>query len=44
MGPLYHLVDETDRTMAVKSAFERLKPGGVVFCNDALQVRCYWET
>ncbi len=31
MGPLYHLVAETDRTTALKSAFERLKPGGVVF-------------
>ena len=31
MGPLYHLVAETDRTMAVRSAFERLKPGGIVF-------------
>ncbi len=30
MGPLYHLVDEADRTMALRSAFERLKPGGVV--------------
>ncbi|MDE3000117.1 MAG: class I SAM-dependent methyltransferase [Gemmatimonadota bacterium] len=31
MGPLYHLVAETDRAMAVGSAFERLRPGGVVF-------------
>ena len=31
MGPLYHLVAETDRSMALRSAFERLKPGGVVF-------------
>ena len=31
MGPLYHLVAETDRTMALRSAFDRLKPEGVVF-------------
>lgn len=31
MGPLYHLVEETDRTTALKSAFERLKRGGLVF-------------
>ncbi len=30
MGPLYHLVLEADRILAVQSAVERLKPGGVV--------------
>ena len=29
MGPLYHLVLEADRILAVQSAVERLKPGGV---------------
>ena len=31
MGPLYHLVEEADRTAALKEAFDRLKPGGILF-------------
>jgi SAM-dependent methyltransferase len=31
MGPLYHLVDEADRTAALNQAFERLKAGGGIF-------------
>ena len=31
MGPLYHLVEEVDRQMAVREAHARLKPSGVIF-------------
>ena len=31
MGPLYHLVLETDRQQALKEAYEHLKPGGILF-------------
>jgi len=31
MGPLYHLVVEADRKMALREAFDRLKEGGVIF-------------
>lgn len=31
MGPLYHLVYEEDRKMAVQEAFNRLRPGGIIF-------------
>ena len=31
MGPLYHLVVEADRKMALKEAFGRLREGGVIF-------------
>jgi SAM-dependent methyltransferase len=31
MGPLYHLVDEADRTAALNQAFKRLKAGGGIF-------------
>jgi S-adenosylmethionine-dependent methyltransferase len=31
MGPLYHLVDESDRILAVSAAFDRLRLGGVIF-------------
>jgi S-adenosylmethionine-dependent methyltransferase len=31
MGPLYHLVLEDDRKAALREAFDRLRPGGVVF-------------
>ncbi|MDP6039082.1 MAG: class I SAM-dependent methyltransferase, partial [Candidatus Latescibacteria bacterium] len=31
MGPLYHLVHETDRTAALQSAYDCLKPEGVIF-------------
>jgi SAM-dependent methyltransferase len=30
MGPLYHLVEEEDRKMAVKEAFDRLRENGVI--------------
>jgi S-adenosylmethionine-dependent methyltransferase len=31
MGPLYHLVEEEDRKMALNEAYKRLKPGGRIF-------------
>jgi SAM-dependent methyltransferase len=31
MGPLYHLVEEADRTIALEQARERLRPGGLIF-------------
>lgn len=31
MGPLYHLVYESERTNAIQAAFECLRPGGVLF-------------
>ena len=31
MGPLYHLVHEADRRCALRQAFERLRPGGLIF-------------
>jgi len=31
MGPLYHLVEENDRQMALKQAYDRLRPSGVIF-------------
>jgi SAM-dependent methyltransferase len=31
MGPLYHLVQESDRRMAVREAYAHLRPGGMIF-------------
>lgn len=31
MGPLYHLIEEADRKLALTESFERLRPGGVIF-------------
>jgi hypothetical protein len=31
MGPLYHLVEEADRKLALAQAFDRLRKGGVIF-------------
>jgi S-adenosylmethionine-dependent methyltransferase len=31
MGPLYHLVMEADRKLALQTAFDRLRTGGVIF-------------
>jgi SAM-dependent methyltransferase len=31
MGPLYHLIAETDRKQALKEAFDRLRQGGLLF-------------
>jgi len=31
MGPLYHLVEEADRMVALKEVFDRLRPGGIIF-------------
>lgn len=31
MGPLYHLVEEVDRKIALREAFERLRGGGMIF-------------
>src|SRR6266498_443598 len=31
MGPLYHLVVESDRKVALKGAFDRLREGGILF-------------
>lgn len=33
MGPLYHLLEESERTMAVNAALNLLKPGGVLFAS-----------
>ena len=30
MGPLYHLIVEADRKLALQNVFDRLKPGGVI--------------
>jgi len=31
MGPLYHLVEEDDRQLALQGAFDRLRAGGIIF-------------
>lgn len=31
MGPLYHLIEETERRLALKEAYDRLRAGGVFF-------------
>lgn len=31
MGPLYHLLEETDRIKAINASLSLLKPGGVIF-------------
>jgi SAM-dependent methyltransferase len=31
MGPLYHLIEETDRKMALKEATDRLRKDGIIF-------------
>jgi SAM-dependent methyltransferase len=31
MGPLYHLIVETDRKVALQQAFDRLREGGILF-------------
>lgn len=31
MGPLYHLVEEADRMVALKEVFNRLREGGIIF-------------
>jgi SAM-dependent methyltransferase len=31
MGPLYHLVEESDRQLALQEAYKRIRPGGVIF-------------
>ncbi len=31
MGPLYHLIEEADRKLALKEAFDRLREGGILF-------------
>jgi SAM-dependent methyltransferase len=31
MGPLYHLIAEADRKMALKEVFDRLREGGILF-------------
>lgn len=31
MGPLYHLIKEADRQLALQEVFERLRTGGVIF-------------
>lgn len=33
MGPLYHLLEESDRVKAVNESLKRLKPGGVLFAS-----------
>jgi SAM-dependent methyltransferase len=31
LGPLYHLVEEEDRKLALREAYERMKAGGIIF-------------
>ena len=31
MGPLYHLIEEADRLLALRQAHDRLKEGGLIF-------------
>jgi SAM-dependent methyltransferase len=31
MGPLYHLIAEADRRLALREVFDRLRPGGIIF-------------
>jgi S-adenosylmethionine-dependent methyltransferase len=31
MGPLYHLIEKTDRKLALREAFIRLRTGGIIF-------------
>ncbi len=31
MGPLYHLIEEADRKVALKEAFDHLRAGGIIF-------------
>ncbi len=31
MGPLYHLIEETDRKLAVKVVYDKLRSGGILF-------------
>jgi S-adenosylmethionine-dependent methyltransferase len=31
MGPLYHLIEQADRTGALKQAYDRLRQGGLIF-------------
>jgi S-adenosylmethionine-dependent methyltransferase len=31
MGPLYHLIEEADRKLALREAFDRLREGGIIF-------------
>ena len=33
MGPLYHLMEETERAQAVKAALAMLKPGGILYAS-----------
>ena len=33
MGPLYHLIEETDRKAAIKGALRLLKPNGIIFAS-----------
>jgi len=33
MGPLYHLLEESDRVKAMEAALKLLKPGGVIFAS-----------
>ena len=34
MGPLYHLIEEADRQLALKEAVKRLRVGGVIFSSS----------
>lgn len=36
MGPLYHLVEKSDREKAVKLAVDQLKPNGILYCSFIL--------
>ncbi|MCD6286558.1 MAG: methyltransferase domain-containing protein [Anaerolineae bacterium] len=44
MGPLYHLLDETDRQQALAEAARVAKPGGPVFAAFIARYACYIDT
>ena len=41
MGPLYQLVEESDRQMALQEAHARLRPGGVIFSAFISRYGCW---
>jgi 2-polyprenyl-3-methyl-5-hydroxy-6-metoxy-1,4-benzoquinol methylase len=41
MGPLYHLVEESDRQMAVGQALAHLRPGGLIFSAFISRYGCW---
>jgi SAM-dependent methyltransferase len=41
MGPLYQLVEESDRQMALREAHARLRPGGIIFSAFISRYGCW---